>query len=70
MNWFLYYGLLDYGYDELATKIKSDSIELITKAGFYEYFNPNKEIYKYENGGYGGSDFSWTAALYIDLINN
>ncbi len=70
MNWFLYYGLLDYDYDELANKIKSDSIELITKAGFYEYFNPNKEVYKYENGGYGGSDFSWTAALYIDLINN
>lgn len=70
MNWFLYYGLLDYGYVELANKIKSDSIELITKAGFYEYFNPNKEVYQYENGGYGGSDFSWTAALYIDLINN
>jgi hypothetical protein len=70
MNWFLYYGLLDYGYVDLANKIKSDSIELITKAGFYEYFNPNKEVYKYENGGYGGSDFSWTAALYIDLINN
>ena len=70
MNWFLYYGLSDYGYDELANKIKSDSLELISKAGFYEYFNPNKELYKYENGGYGGSDFSWTAALYIDLINN
>lgn len=72
MNWFLYYGLLDYGYDELANKIKSDSLELISKAGFYEYFNPNKEVYEYEyeNGGYGGSDFSWTAALYLDLINN
>ena len=70
MNWFLYYGLLDYGYDELANKIKSDSLELILKAGFYEYFNPNKEVYEFENGGYGGSDFSWTAALYLDLINN
>lgn len=70
MNWFLYYGLLDYGYDELANKIKSDSLELISKAGFYEYFNPNKEVYEFENGGYGGSDFSWTAALYLDLINN
>lgn len=70
MNWFLYYGLLDYGYDELANKIKFDSLELISKAGFYEYFNPNKEVYEYENGGYGGSDFSWTAALYLDLINN
>ena len=70
MNWFLYYGLLDYGHDELANKIKSDSLELISKAGFYEYFNPNKEVYEFENGGYGGSDFSWTAALYLDLINN
>jgi neutral trehalase len=70
MNWFLYFGLLDYGYVELANRIKSDSIELISKAGFYEYFNPKKEVYKYESGGYGGSDFSWTAALYIDLINN
>lgn len=70
MNWFLYYGLMDYGYIDLANKIKSDSIELITKAGFYEYFNPNKDVYERESGGYGGSDFSWTAALYLDLINN
>ena len=69
MNWFLYYGLLDYNYPDVAAQIKADTIELISTAGFYEYFNPIKSIYKTEKGGYGGGNFSWTAALYLDLLN-
>ncbi|TYP99091.1 trehalase [Tenacibaculum adriaticum] len=70
LNWLLYYGLMNYGYDDLALRVKNDTIELITKCGFYEYFDPRKEIYKKECSGYGGNNFSWTAALLIDLLDN
>ena len=70
LNWMLYYGLLDYGYNELAQRVKADSIELLKKAGFYEYFDARKNVYKDDNKGCGGSNFSWSAALFIDLIKN
>ena len=70
LNWLLYYGFKDYGYAELAEQIKSDSIEILEKVGFYEYFDARKSEYKTGGKGYGGSDFSWSAALYLDLINN
>ncbi len=39
-----------------------DIIELVTKYGFREYFDPYKGV------GYGTDSFSWTAALFIDAI--
>ena len=69
LNWMLYKGLLQYGFDELANRIKKDSIDLVEKAGFYEYFHPKKEAYKEGFKGCGGNNFSWTAALIIDLLN-
>ena len=70
LNWMLYYGLLDYGYDDIAARVKSDSIELLSKVGFYEYFNPMKAAYETESKGYGGGNFSWSAALFLDLVND
>ncbi|MCF6181361.1 trehalase family glycosidase [Lutibacter sp.] len=70
LNWLLYYGLQDYGYHDLAQKIKSDTIEILEKVGFYEYFDPRKSEYNKNIKGYGGSDFSWSASLFLDLINN
>ncbi|MEB8345724.1 trehalase family glycosidase [Flavobacteriaceae bacterium KMM 6898] len=70
LNWMLYHGLVDYGYNDLAKRIKSDSIEILEKAGFYEYFDPRKSTYKNEVKGYGGSDFSWSAALFLDFTEN
>ena len=70
LNWMLYYGLLDYGYNEIAQRIKSDSIELVDKVGFYEYFDARKSVYNTESKGCGGNNFSWSAALFLDLINN
>ncbi len=69
LNWILYYGLKNYGFNTLAENIKNDSIELVKKVGFYEYFDPRKEMYKSNAVGYGGNNFSWTAALLIDLLN-
>lgn len=70
LNWLLYYGLKNYGYTDLAERVKNDSIELIDKCGFYEYFDPRKETYLTEAIGYGGANFSWSAALLLDLLNN
>lgn len=70
LNWMLYYGLQDYGFYDIAKRIKSDSIEIMEKVGFYEYFDARKEAYSKDSKGYGGSNFSWSAALYLDLIDN
>ena len=61
--------LSDTNLKEIAKRIKNDSLELVDKLGFYEYFNPSKKTSKESNTGYGGENFSWTAALTIDFLN-
>ncbi|RTE53691.1 glycoside hydrolase [Arenibacter aquaticus] len=70
MNWLLYYGLKRYGFMETAQRIKDDSIELIERDGFYEYFDCRKDTGEENRKGYGGGNFSWSAALLIDLLKN
>ena len=70
LNWMLFYGLRDYGYDEISERVKQDSISIIEKNGFYEYFDSRKEMHTEGKAGYGGGDFSWSAALLIDMIEN
>ena len=70
LNWLIYRGLQRYGFDSISDKIKADTIELLTKYGFYEYFEPSIEINKSLSKGYGGKNFSWSAALFLDLIND
>ncbi|MGB6152113.1 MAG: trehalase family glycosidase [Pricia sp.] len=70
MNWMLYYGLKNYGFDEVAERIKNDSIELIARDGFFEYFDCRKENGEEKRTGYGGGNFSWSAALLIDFLKN
>ena len=60
-NWLLLQGLRRYGFQEKAEDVKRDMITLIECCGFYEYFDP------YEGFGYGTDNFSWTAALFIDV---
>jgi len=67
LNWMLYYGLKNYNYYDIALRLKKDTIELIEKNGFYEYFDARKEVGK---SGYGGNNFSWSAALIIDLLES
>ncbi|MEX0288946.1 MAG: trehalase family glycosidase [Flavobacteriaceae bacterium] len=70
LNWILFHGLNRYGYHSLAERIKSDSLALIEKNGFFEYFDSRKEYSETkEGGGYGGSNFSWSAALIIDFLS-
>jgi hypothetical protein len=67
VNWLVYRGLIDYGFTKMAQQLKADTIQMVNEQGFYEYFEPDKEKSKYQNG-YGGDAFSWTAALMIDLL--
>ena len=69
LNWILYNGLKRYDFHEIAKRVKEDTIELIKREGFCEYFDPRKDISESEKIGYGGNNFSWTAALFIDFIN-
>ena len=62
MNWFLIHGLERYGYVDLARAIRADTLTLVERSGFHEYFDPR-------TGEGDGSDmFSWSAALVIDLV--
>lgn len=70
LNWMLYYGLKNYGFTKEAERVKNDSVALIERDGFYEYFDCRKDNGETDRKGYGGNNFSWTAALIIDLLNN
>jgi glycogen debranching enzyme len=61
-NWALWLGLLRYGYTERAEQIRQGVFKLVKNQGFREYFDPTT------GQGLGGKNFSWTAALVIDMI--
>jgi neutral trehalase len=61
MNWLIIDGLRRYGYRDHADLLRDLSLELIQKHGFNEYFNP------LTGAPEGVANFSWTAALAIDL---
>ena len=63
-NWLIHHGLKNYGFIDLADRLKRNSIELVRSNGFHEYFNP------ITGSPLGTNNFSWTAALIIDLLNN
>ena len=68
LNWLLFNGFRRYQFTDLAHQIQDDTIQLISDYGFYEYFDARKGI----EGtiGLGGNNFSWTAALTIDLLHS
>lgn len=63
-NWLIISGLRQYGYSDEAKVLKDRTIEMVSKSGFYEYFNPLNAKPA------GAANFSWTAALIIDLLKN
>ncbi|TAI47270.1 MGH1-like glycoside hydrolase domain-containing protein [Flagellimonas allohymeniacidonis] len=69
MNWIIYQGLKRYGFEDLATRVKNESIELVAKHSFYEYFDCRKVNPDGDSNAYGGNNFSWTASLLIDFLN-
>ncbi|MBI4093922.1 hypothetical protein HY417_03080 [Candidatus Kaiserbacteria bacterium] len=61
-HWFIYRGLLRYGYTKEAADIRAKSIALLERSGFRECFNP-------ETGeGQGAHGFTW-GALVLDMLD-
>jgi len=59
LNYMVGQGLEETGHRGQADRVRSDTRALIENAGFYEYFCP------LTGRGMGGSDFSWTAAMWL-----
>lgn len=64
MNWLIIDGLERYGFKDHAEALRESTLEMVKKSGFYEYFDP------VDASPAGVADFSWTAALTIDLLKN
>ena len=62
VNWMLAQGLRRYGYTLKADSLQKDLLQLPIRFGFYEYYD------SFDGTGYGARDFSWTAALFLDLV--
>jgi len=61
-NWLIIQGLKRYGFDDHAAALRESTLEMVEKSGCYEYFDP------FNGKPYGAANFSWTAALSIDLL--
>jgi glycogen debranching enzyme len=71
INWMLVEGLNAYGFTELAERLKADTLYLVEHHGMYEYFDPRPtSAGGLANRGIGADYFSWSAALYIDLLHH
>lgn len=62
MNWLIIDGLKRYGYHDHAAALTESTLEMIRLGGFGEYFSP------VDASPAGADNFSWTAALAIDLL--
>lgn len=63
-NWLIIDGLKRYGYHDHAAALTETTLEMVAKSGFAEYFNPLTAE------PLGAHNFSWTAALVIDLLQD
>jgi glycogen debranching enzyme len=55
-------GLRRYGFNDHADALTESTLEMVAKGGISEYYNP------LTGEPLGAHNFSWTAALTIDLI--
>jgi glycogen debranching enzyme len=62
MNWALVVGLERAGEPALAADLRARTLDLVAGSGCFEYFSP------LDGTGHGAPDFSWTAALVLDLL--
>ena len=59
INYLIAMGFNDYKYYNRAKELRKSTQELIETYGFFEYFCPKT------GQGCGGTDFSWTAAMWL-----
>jgi glycogen debranching enzyme len=62
VNWFLARGLEQAGLGTEARQLAELTLELVSRSGFAEYYEPTT------GAPLGARDFSWSAALTIDLL--
>ena len=62
-DWLLWRGLIAHRRHRVAGEIADSMVGLVRRSGWREYFSP------FGGEGYGSRDFSWTAALVIDLLH-
>ena len=62
MNWLIIDGLKRYGFKDHASALRESTLEMVAKSGCSEYFDP------LTGEAAGADNFSWTAALAIDLF--
>ncbi len=62
MNWLIIDGLKRNGFKDHAQALTESTLEMVAKGGFREYFSP------IDGTPAGAHNFSWTAALTIDLL--
>jgi glycogen debranching enzyme len=63
VNWFIYRGLMNYGFTEAAMKVRDASMELLETSGFREQFHPDT------GAGFGALEFTW-GGLIVDMFEN
>ncbi len=61
-NWLIIDGLKRYGFHEHASALRESTLEMVSRHGCWEYFDP------LSGEPAGAPNFSWTAALVIDLL--
>jgi len=62
MNWLIIDGLERYGFKDHAAALRESTLEMLAKNGIAEYYDP------LTGEPLGADDFSWTAALAIDML--
>lgn len=63
-NWMLIDGLKRMGYETESNALKNNTLKMMREHGIWEYYNPNN------GNGLGSVDFSWSAALALDMLDN
>lgn len=61
VNWYLYWGLRQHGFADVAHELARRSIEMVALSGVREFFDP------LTGAGEGAHDFAWTT-LVLDLV--
>jgi glycogen debranching enzyme len=61
-NWLVWLGALTHHLDAVADLLLGSTLRLVRQSGFREYFDP------FDGSGQGSHDFSWSAALVLDLL--
>ncbi|WP_119729517.1 MGH1-like glycoside hydrolase domain-containing protein [Thermomonospora amylolytica] len=61
-NWLLWLGTSAHGLTVIADLLYGATLRLVRQSGFREYFDP------FDGSGRGSHDYSWSAALVMDLL--